>query len=779
LSTSVPMSDGLYVSALRPNRGRIRWFVRYYSFTVGLIVTAIIFLSLYEVSPLLTGVFISAYWLYMTAKHLFRHSPRWIGYYRSASMQFARALGLVAGVTVLLHYLHKLSGPSAAGSPHSAWLLYLLPLFIMSQRASTGHLILTVVIAEVAMYLVEPVIGASLFQPVFGKAVTSVTIAKAFWLLLPALVLYIFIRYLGDSIADLQLIAKIQERLRELERDFIHELSEFNVATYLTHAVAMIVDDFGYDHVNVFRLRPGRQALDIVAGGSANGKALIADGFVLDLNARPSVIGQVITTRKSYLSNSVAKDPNYLPHSAFPRTKSELAVPIRFRKQLYGVLDVQVNRRAYFLDQDVSALEILANHIGWVIDNAEQFQHLNWVDEVLEDIAESFLTQDDLEETLREIARAAARELGANLVTLYCYGQRADDSVIGPIIAGTARYPDVLAQTRLGQDNVVHRMRYYEDEMFVCDDLGTIDLQNHPLLRPSIQHVTYGRPTFIEREEIRSHAIVRLMSESACVGVLFLNFRQPRVFTEWDKRRYFSFAHLGALAIQKMQAQHRKLRLERADLANSIHDMLIGDSLGLHKLLNSLRVPTNETERAKLEGYLSQARDMAGHLSSDIRQISGLLRQDNDCSLTEEVERLRSIYSMAFNTHVECSWQGNEESVPRSVAESLRYVLREATTNAIRHGEAEHIKISVTLAEGGLHMVIEDNGCGFQPQSAKWGTGLRSMKERVQRLRGTLQVISSPDHGTSIEIDIPPDGLPLVDHTPRTVLPVAEGEHIL
>ncbi|MBZ0309301.1 MAG: YHS domain-containing protein [Anaerolineae bacterium] len=101
----------------------------------------------------------------------------------------------------------------------------------------------------------------------------------------------------------------------------------------------------------------------------------------------------------------------------------------------------------------------------------------------------------------------------------------------------------------------------------------------------------------------------------------------------------------------------------------------------------------------------------------------------------------------------------------RRLSETRELVLfrsaQEAVWNAVRHGQAKHIRISVAYHPEDTHLTIEDDGCGFEPPqqmavlSANGHFGLVGISERVEHLEGRLQLTSQPGTGTRIEIVLP------------------------
>jgi signal transduction histidine kinase len=77
-------------------------------------------------------------------------------------------------------------------------------------------------------------------------------------------------------------------------------------------------------------------------------------------------------------------------------------------------------------------------------------------------------------------------------------------------------------------------------------------------------------------------------------------------------------------------------------------------------------------------------------------------------------------------------------------------------TNAAKHGESRMVTVSLQR-EGGIRLVVEDDGCGFDPDgvSPSRGFGLLSMKERAESLGGILNLNSAPSRGTRVEVAVP------------------------
>jgi signal transduction histidine kinase len=92
--------------------------------------------------------------------------------------------------------------------------------------------------------------------------------------------------------------------------------------------------------------------------------------------------------------------------------------------------------------------------------------------------------------------------------------------------------------------------------------------------------------------------------------------------------------------------------------------------------------------------------------------------------------------------------------VPATTREALLRIVREAVTNATRHGGASSILVELENGDG-LSLRIADDGVGFDPAGSNAGFGLMSMRDRARALGGELRVVSAPGEGTEIEVVLP------------------------
>jgi signal transduction histidine kinase len=99
--------------------------------------------------------------------------------------------------------------------------------------------------------------------------------------------------------------------------------------------------------------------------------------------------------------------------------------------------------------------------------------------------------------------------------------------------------------------------------------------------------------------------------------------------------------------------------------------------------------------------------------------------------------------------------------IPPGLNTTVFRIVQEAISNALRHAHATVIRVSLQDAPGSMHLLIEDDGVGFDPgavnQRVKRGEhlGLLGMTERVRNAGGTITLDSRPGAGSRIDVRIP------------------------
>lgn len=198
--------------------------------------------------------------------------------------------------------------------------------------------------------------------------------------------------------------------------------------------------------------------------------------------------------------------------------------------------------------------------------------------------------------------------------------------------------------------------------------------------------------------------------------------------------------------IKKVTILEERNRLSR-ELHDTIGHMLTSMIMGMESLRASM---APGEEKNKLETLLSLAR---GGFDDIRKHIHELKTEQTDLPLPLLLEDV--IHAFSDQTKVEISWKlsGDPYLVSRQSKLTFMRCLQEALTNAVRHGQADLIMVTLSFDKEWIRLRIEDNGRG--QEQLQPGFGLSGMKERLEALRGELQVRSHALDGTVVVCTLP------------------------
>ncbi len=139
--------------------------------------------------------------------------------------------------------------------------------------------------------------------------------------------------------------------------------------------VTLVKEQFGYYHAQIFRHDPERNAMVVVESYGEPGERLKAASHHLTYGK--GVVGTAAESGLPVLASDVRKDKDWLPNPHLPHTQGELAVPIKLRDQVLGVLDVQSDVAGALSDQDQILLLGLAGQIATAMESTRLLEEAN------------------------------------------------------------------------------------------------------------------------------------------------------------------------------------------------------------------------------------------------------------------------------------------------------------------------------------------------------------------------------------------------------------------
>ncbi len=486
------------------------------------------------------------------------------------------------------------------------------------------------------------------------------------------------------------------------------------------------------------------------------------------MSASAGIAGWVMQRGESVLVNDALTDPRFydrIDRLTGLTTRSILAVPLRVREEVQGVVEAISQAPGAFRPEHVNTLEGMAVWAAIAIENARLYR------------AEH--EQRQLAETLRQVGETLVSTLDTEVVLDRLLEQ------VGRVV------PNDAANIMLVEDDRVRVARWHGYERFEAESfVETLDwaVEEMPNL---CQMLEMGEPVSVPDtrasqewsqlpglEWLRSYAGAPIRVRNQVIGFLNVDSATPGAYDQAYAERLRAFADQAAVALENARLfeeirqtaerlktlSQRLVQVEeeqRRYVAGELHDQVGQILTGLRLTLDMcMQMPPDMMD----EG-LNQALDLVDELLTRVRDLSLDLRPPmlDDLGLVPALLWHFDKYGEQTTIQVLFKQLGVEGRRFMTEVETAAYrIVQESLTNVARYAGVEQVTVRTWADEHTLNLQVEDSGTGFDVEAALTAgtsSGLAGMRERANLLGGWLTIESDPGQGTLITAGFPLDEL--------------------
>jgi signal transduction histidine kinase len=214
--------------------------------------------------------------------------------------------------------------------------------------------------------------------------------------------------------------------------------------------------------------------------------------------------------------------------------------------------------------------------------------------------------------------------------------------------------------------------------------------------------------------------------------------------------------YLQLLSAKLITAQEE----ERRSIARELHDE-VGQMLTAIKV--ELAVAERRLNASGAAGeLLDDAQSIADTGLQSVRDLSHLLHPAllDDLGLDAAVDWYLQAFNKRHAIKGELVGDVSKVRLAADIELAAYRIVQEALTNVARHAQARTCRVTLRRDADRLHVIIEDDGKGFDAVAlgepvGRRGLGLLGMRERAAQLKGALQIDSAPGQGTRVVVDLP------------------------
>ena len=536
-----------------------------------------------------------------------------------------------------------------------------------------------------------------------------------------------------------------QERLRRLVEAGIAISSELSLDALLQHIVETAAAITGARYAALGVINQERTGLErfLTTGIDAEGYARIGD-----LPRGRGILGALITDSRPLRLRDLSEDPRSVGFPpGHPPMHSFLGLPILIRGVAWGNLYLTEKSEGDFTEEDEELVQLLAAQAAVAVENARLYESATRWSRQLESLTEvgnALAGELELPRLLELVASRLRELLDARLV------------VIGlPTATGAVR-----VEAAAGEDAESYASMIFPPHSKTA---RVLDRRRSERVDSMIDDPEVSQDA-ARKLNATSGLFVPLLARDRAIGVVAVHDKlgsDPR-FSDGDLRIAETFASRAAVAADlSTRVARDALRrvvaaqeLERRRLARELHDET---GQALTSILLGLKAVEEAPSDTVRQQAAAELRELVVTTLQDVRRLAVELRPKalDDFGLVSALERL--VESFSAQTGIDTQLEARlAERLPEEIETALYRIIQEALTNVVKHARARNVSILIVRKDSSVSAVIEDDGLGFDPATAREeALGLLGMRERLELVDGRFDVESTPGAGTTIVAEVP------------------------
>ncbi|NJN79160.1 MAG: GAF domain-containing protein [Anaerolineales bacterium] len=306
--------------------------------------------------------------------------------------------------------------------------------------------------------------------------------------------------------------------------------------------------------------------------------------------------------------------------------------------------------------------------------------------------------------------------------------------------------PETLTAFKFDRDEGMIGIAMKTSAAFIVSDLKSNSL------RADVQAA-------LQKEGIESFAHFPIVVDGKVVAIFNVAYTRANALTRDSIRLFTALVNRASLSIANMdlfeQTKDLAVMEERNRLARDLHDSAKQKAFAALAQLGTVNGMV-KTAPQEFTPHIGEAETLIYEV---IQELNFLIQEIYPIALQEKgLETTLREYAFEWENRNEVALSlkiQNGRELPLDLEQAVYRVIQEALANISRHSKAKRADVSLTYNHEILQVMVADDGCGFDMSQRAKGMGFRSMRERINSIRGSLQVQSAPGQGTRLIIQIP------------------------
>jgi signal transduction histidine kinase len=536
--------------------------------------------------------------------------------------------------------------------------------------------------------------------------------------------------------------------------------------------VDIICDEFGFYYAGVFLIDESGEWAVLKAGRGEAGRAMLAERHKLKIGGN-SMIGAAIQNRSGRIALDVGKEAVFFRNPFLPKTRSEMALPLIAGDAVIGALTVQSEIEAAFSNDDIAALQTMADQLGVAIANANLHRQ-----------NQDLLRQAERRARLLQAANKVGKEV-TSVLSLDELLPKMVDTIVeayGFYYAGifltdeSGRWAHLRAG--YGQAGQAMLAEGHKLEVGGSSMIGTCIYLNEARIALDVgeERVHFKNPHL---PHTRSEMALPLPFGEKVLGAVTIQSVEERAFSEDDITSLQTMADHLAVAINNSYTLEALKAAHAEILRTKVYEALtVATTEAIHWIGNKA-LPISMTI-ARLKEDLAEGQPDLESLGEDldlIAEASEMIVQVKEQLIGQAREQQPRPVLLADVLYAAAHARG-VTGLETKIAPEAAYVLADSTQlaralgnllqNAVEAGADSILFSASSHAKDQVYITISDNGAGISADvlDKAWtpfystkpdhqGLGLPAALHVITQLQGQIQIHSEQGSGATVHITLP------------------------
>jgi GAF domain-containing protein/anti-sigma regulatory factor (Ser/Thr protein kinase)/BarA-like signal transduction histidine kinase len=537
----------------------------------------------------------------------------------------------------------------------------------------------------------------------------------------------------------------------------------------LKRTVDIICDEFDFYYAGVFFVDDAKEYAVLKAGRGEAGKAIIKDGHKLAIGGN-SMIGASIANREGRIALDVGQEAVFFENPHLPKTRSEMALPLVVGDDVIGALTVQSVDEAAFHEEDIAALQTMADQLAIAIQNSnlhKQVERRSRLLKAANRVGKEVTSILDLETLLPHTVNIICEAYGLYYAGVFLLDDKSEYAVLR---AGYGKAGKAMVAEG-------HKLKVGTDSMIgACIAMGEARIA----LDVGEERVHFKNPHL---PHTRSEMALPLIYGGKPLGAVTIQSSEERAFSDDDITTLLTMAEHLAVAINNARLIDELKEAHNEILRNKVFEALTTATTEAIHWIGNKTLPISLTV-VRLREEIADGKVDVESLSEDLDMISESAAQiiqvkEQLIGAVREVMPRPVLFADVLQT---AAYQRGipEKLLKVQIDPAAAYVIADSTQltralgnilqNAVEAG-AKTVKVSARPSEerGVLEIDIEDDGAGMDHnvEQKAWspffsmrglphhGLGLPAAMHVISQSQGRIALVSDPGKGTTVAMFVP------------------------